>query len=372
MTSPFKYENDPLKHHVRLQGWLPLCRERHDELSGRRVRQRRRLRYFTFCAVGAVDVLLLDVEGVIRRSSAGRFDTVYFFDRTPDLVAATQERIPGSKGFVGNFVQTVLSEATGDDASALGGQVEVADTEETRNAQRQRQCRLDFERSFPFDVINLDLQDLIFRERDQFPGRLLNALRRVLEWQRRPLRWNGREESIQGFSLLFTTRIGPTELREDYAGMLMDVLEENLRDDAGLRAEIERRSGVRDVDALRCEAFDTFFEIGVSKILAKLAMEQDWYVDPVRGIRRFKFERGTGQNGYYILHYAMDVCRQSPPVDERAPGAYAPGAEQAYRRVSRGVFSTGAQVVTRESVNLEEIEASLGRISARRRKYLPD
>ena len=66
-TGPFKYEDDLLKHYVRINGWLPLCKERHDSLQGRAAKLRRRLRYFTFCSVNAVDVLMLDVANIINR-----------------------------------------------------------------------------------------------------------------------------------------------------------------------------------------------------------------------------------------------------------------------------------------------------------------
>src|SRR5260370_41901290 len=107
-----KFEDDHVKQYVRTRGWLPLCRERHRQLQGRKPRDRRRLRYFTFCAVNAVDVLMLDVAKVIRPSAAARFDTVCFFDRTVELVAQTQLRVPGSIGFAGSFVETVLTPLT--------------------------------------------------------------------------------------------------------------------------------------------------------------------------------------------------------------------------------------------------------------------
>src|SRR5437762_14312234 len=93
----FKYEDDLLKHYIRTTAWLPLCRERLTTIRAEAMRPKdqRRLRYFTFCAVGAIDVLMLDVANVIRQSSDGRFDTVFFFDRSPEYVFETQKRIPG-------------------------------------------------------------------------------------------------------------------------------------------------------------------------------------------------------------------------------------------------------------------------------------
>jgi hypothetical protein len=101
----FEYEDDPLKHYVRVKGWLPLCVARQKHIKRR---DRRDLRYFTFCGMNAVDVFMLDLAGVIRRSRTGRFDSVCFFDRTEEVVASTLLRIPGANGFHGDFVKTVL------------------------------------------------------------------------------------------------------------------------------------------------------------------------------------------------------------------------------------------------------------------------
>ena len=371
MSNPFKYQNDPLKHHIRLTGWLPLCRCRHRALQARNAKRRRRLRYFTFCAVGAVDVLMLDVASVIKRSRTDRFDTVYFFDRTPELVAETQDRIPGSHGFAGDFVKTVLSDEPTGDVQFLGAIINDADTLETREKQRERQRQADFRDSFPFDVINLDLQDFVFKENDPFPGRIINALRKVLEWQRTPLKIGTQLERLDSFSLLFTTRIGPTELRDDYEQMLSTELDSNIAHDDSLIRDILERTGAETVAALKDEAFETFFELGVPKVLAKVLMEQDWYVDTKQGIKTFKFTRNTGENSYDILHYAMDVCRQSPSRENRAPGTDAPAAKEAYRAVSKQIFSRPAEVVTLDSIDGDAIAASLKTIDGRRRKYLP-
>ena len=370
MSNPFRYQDDPLKHHVRLRGWLPLCRRRHRALQERSPKRRRRLRYFTFCAVGAVDVLMLDVARVIKPSRDGRFDTVYFFDRTPELVTATQDRIPGAHGFVGDFVKTVLSDDPVRGGQFLGALTSDRDTLETRKKQRERQARADFEASFPFDIVNLDLQDFIFKTNDEFPGRLVRALRRVFEWQRKPLEIETKLERLDGFTLLFTTRVGPTRLRNDYAEMLANELESNLANDSSLLQDMRERTGVEAVGVLREKAFGAFFEMGVPKVIAKTLMEQDWYIDE-KGIKSFKFRRDADGDGYDILHYAMDVCRKEPGFENRAPGMEAPGAEAAYRAVSKQIFSRPAEVVTIDSIDEGRIEKSLGAIDARRKKYLP-
>src|SRR5882757_4362207 len=165
----FAFEDCLLNHHIRPQAWLPLCRERLRLLRAGLPKQRqRRLRYFTFCAVGALDVLMLEMARVLRKSSEKRLDTVFFFDRSPELVDSTEKRIPGANGFPGDFVTIVLADDPGgDDAdAALESPTTARDTHDTRAYQLLLNTRRLFVASFPFDVVNLDLEGFFFKPSD--------------------------------------------------------------------------------------------------------------------------------------------------------------------------------------------------------------
>jgi len=159
--SLFRYEDDLLKHYVRTVAWLPLCSRRLSTVrAGKRPEAFKRLRYFTFCAVGAVDVLMLDIARVLRQKN-DRFDSVVFFDATPEDIIETQKRIPGAIGFPGKFADIVLLEDPDED-SVIDGLESPAETPESRlgrDLQRRLTMRRDFIRTFPFDVLNLDLYD---------------------------------------------------------------------------------------------------------------------------------------------------------------------------------------------------------------------
>src|SRR6185437_12292256 len=215
----FAYENDLLKHFVRTDGWLPLCRKRLRSIrdSSRRRSNPRRLKYFTFCAVSAIDVLMLDVAKIIRRSNNDKFDTVFFFDQKNEYIVETQRRIPGAIGFPGNFVDMVLREDPEGDAfldsnAPLDPPGESKDTHEVRTSQVQVSLRRDLISSFPFDVVNLDLEQFFLVPGDEFPGKMIRALRKIFEWQRRTLTTAQGNETLRGFSLMFTTQIGPPNL----------------------------------------------------------------------------------------------------------------------------------------------------------------
>ena len=373
----FKYEDDLLKHYIRTTAWLPLCRSRLAAIrSAPTLRERqRRLRYFTFCAVGAIDVLMLDVANIIRQSQDGRFDTVFFFDRSPEFVIETQKRIPGAIGFPGDFTSVVLledpeEETVVDSEAPLQPAVNSADVRETRVNQLLLSQRRDFIQYFPFDVINLDLEEFLLKPGDEFPGKLIRALSKIFEWQKRPLRIpRGPTRSLEGFSLMFTTQIGPPNLTDEYLGMLRDRLASNLANDDELPDIMLRRTGLNDPLLLQQNQFDLFFKLGMPKVLASILMDADWYVDAEHGLRIYEIERPRDGASYKMLHLVMDVKRHNPPEDRRAPGVQSAEANEAYRTLVRQFFSTPEIVVSPRTIDATELQADLDRIKARRRKY---
>lgn len=374
---PFKYADDLLKHEVRTSGWLPVCRNRLNLIrraSTRQARQRR-LRYFTFCAVEAMDVLMLDVARIIRRSENDKFDTVFFFDRTPGDVDETQRSIPGATGFPGDFVKVVLLEDPDEDMlldseNPLSPETDSNDERNFRSRQRMLSQKQDFMNCFPFDVINLDLEEFMLKPNDPFPGRLIQTLSKIFAWQRRPLTTAQiANHRLNGFSLMFTTRVGPPNLTEDYLGMLRDRLAANLQSDETLRAILLERTGLDDLVILQTAQFETFFKLGIPKIIASILMDEDWYVDSTEGIKVFEFERPATEGAYKMLHLVMDVIRHQPPKERRAPGVRSPIALEEYRRLAQQIFSRVETLVTLDSINQPALRADLEKIKARRRKY---
>src|ERR1700722_7437800 len=189
----FKYEKCLLKHFIRTNGWLPLCRQRRKAIRSKvKAKNQRDLRYFTFCAVGAIDVLMLDVHDILNPTEQG-FETVVFFDKDEESVIETQTRIPGSVGFVGDFVKLVTSLDSDDDPDIerliegnddfLASPEIEEDTADVRGAKRDREQLQQFFKRFPFDVINLDLEEYVFKPSEELPGKLIKAFRRILMWQ---------------------------------------------------------------------------------------------------------------------------------------------------------------------------------------------
>lgn len=374
----FKFENCLLKHFVRKEGWLPECRNRAKQVKAGRVAQDRpRLKYFTFCAVGAIDVVMLDLEKVIRRSPEEHFDTVYFFDVDEAYVARTRESIPGAIGFPEDFVKVVLlddpEEANVvDTVETLEPPRAAENTKAVREKARLLAMRRDFIRAYPFDIINLDLERYLFIPREQLPGKMVNAIRKVFEWQRRSGEFMDgkatKSYKIDGFSLMFTLRVGPTELGEDYKAMMQGYVTQNLAADAALQPLFEAVSGGRSANDFLGADFNGFFKLAAPKTILAVLKEADWHV--VGGVKVFEFERATaGGEPYQMLHLVMDVRRNNPPLEQRAPGVFPPEAAAAYASCVRALFE--GEVVRVEPIakaNESDLSEHLGRIVEHRRR----
>jgi hypothetical protein len=375
----FAFEDCLLKHYVRTVGWLPHCKDRKQKINvGIEASKQRRLRYFTFCAIGAIDVLMLDVAKVIRQSSEKKFDTVVFFDRESDAIRETQKRIPGAIGFPGAFTEIVLAADpdanNADELDSLSAPDDQADELATRQSQLTVAQRRAFIKEFPFDIINLDLEEFAFKPNDPFPGKVINAMRKIFAWQKARLYgWPGKPHksvALDGFTLMFTTQIGPPNISAEYTEMLNDSLEKNLQNQPDLRTILGDKTGLTDIATLQAEKFADFFKLGLPKVLAGILLENDWYVDPDKGISVYEFARPSADGGYKMLHLVMDVKRQSPPLESRAPNAGIPLAvQEAYDKVTRQIFERSVVEITDEIATRTQLKPTLDQIRARRKKY---
>jgi hypothetical protein len=371
----FQFEDCLLKHFIRRDVWLPHCRDRLKKIRRAVGKSKklppRRLKYFTFCAVGALDVLLLDRAKVLRRSAAKEFDTVYFFDRDEDSVVETRKRIPGAIGFPGDFVKVVLETEHG---IGLEAPENAENTREVRQRQTKRAQYEKFLSAFPFDVVNLDVEQYLFRPKEQLPGKLTTALRKIFDWQKRTGQLtNGRSYSVEEFTLMFTTRVGPANLPEDYLAYLRETcLQQNLNTYQELQAPFDTRSNGKNVANFFADDFPSAFKLAVPKSLVELALEGDWYTDGEKGIEVYQFERNSNDGPYTMLHMAMTIRRQEPPKERRAPGQQIPATAQSNHKDAIVRLFEGAPIGVEDIVagaRKDELKADLQDLFNYRKRY---
>jgi hypothetical protein len=359
MAGAFAFETCLLKHYVRLEVWLPHSKERLNRIrkAVKSAAGARRLKYFTFCAVGALDVLLLDRAKIIRRSAQKEFDTVYFFDTDEDSVIETRKRIPGAVGFPGDFVKVVLQDEPEEVEGTVVDELDSPANKENTRAVRQKQNALaqlqKFKQAFPFDVMNFDVEQYLFHPKEELPGRLMAALRKIFEWQTREgIDSNGKSYSVDEFSLMFTTSVGPKNLSKPYVEYLRDTcLQGNLEKYPELVEPFNAKSGGKDVKKFFEDDFDGAFKLAVPKSLIELALENDWHIEGKDGIEVYEFDREAQEGSYTMLHMAMTVRRQKPAMGKRAPGQKLPADAEAEHRAAI------VQLFSREVVAVENLVA---------------
>lgn len=373
--SDFAFEDCLLKHYIRKEVWVPFCRERLKKIraAAKKEKQARRLRYFTFCAVGALDVLLLDRERIIRRSSNDEFDTVFFFDTNEESVIETRKRIPGANGFPGDFSDIVLQAIDGDEDLDLSIPRDAPDTKDTRQGQMKKAQLGAFIKSFPFDVVNLDVEQYLYKPKEHLPGVLTNAIRRILEWQRRKgAASNGKPFALDGFTLMFTTRVGPPGLPKDYIRYLRDdCIQRNLNDYDDLKGPFLKKSNGRNPTQFFADDFAGAFKLSVPKSLSELALEQDWYIDDDKGVEVYQFDRAMKDGSYTMLHMAMAMMRQHPPKEKRAPGQQSDGALSAHKKTILKIFDEDIIAVEKLVVGEKktDLQADLEKLFKYREKF---
>jgi hypothetical protein len=368
----FIHWDDPLKHYVRLDGWLPLCEKRLAKMRSLILpkKQKRRLRYFTFCATTAIDVLMLDNHKVF--SSDGNFNNVTFFDYEPEDVATTLERIPGAVGFAGDFIETVLYNNVGGEGDPLTPLTSQKDEEGTHKGQVIKDQHQKLITRFPFDVMNFDLGEFLFKPGDPRPGKVVRALRRAFQWQQQGFTIPNSRTNLylDEFSLMFTTQIGPPNISDDYLGMLQGYLEDNLKKFDGLGPILTDSVGYDNIPRLRHENFEKFFKLAMPKVLANILLENDWYVDPKNGIKIYEFQRPAQHGAYTMLHLVMDVKRKNPSIDKRNPGEDCIDALNAYETLTYRLFRENPIQVTQDVLDMDRINESLSHIEGRATKYM--
>jgi hypothetical protein len=198
-------------------------------------------------------------------------------------------------------------------------------------------------------------------------------MRRLFKWQQRLLcPAKGQGKSIDGFSLMFTTQIGPPKLTDDYLRMLRTQLTTNLNGNAQLGPMLVQRGGNVDIAEMEKTNFELFFKLGMPKVIAQTLLGEDWYIDPDVGLKLFEFERPSKDGPYKLLHLVTDVKRQSPPEDRREPNTIAQAAQEAYSQVVTALFQNPEIVVNEKTIDKTTLQADLDKIKDRRRMYCPD
>jgi hypothetical protein len=200
---------------------------------------------------------------------------------------------------------------------------------------------------------------------------LTTALRELLQLQKKEGSDRGKPYTINEFTLMFTTQVGPANLPNDYLVYLRDTcIQQNLNQYSELNEPFLAKSAGKDVPTFFTDDFDGAFKLAVPKSLIELTFESDWYIDGEHGIEVFQFDRDSKDGPYRMLHMAMVVRRQNPPKENRAPGQKS-NAEPEHRKAIQQLFarpSIAVDAIVKDAVKLA-LESDLQLLFKHRQHY---
>ena len=264
------YETDPLKHYVRRHGWLTATKQQKQAIRNRS--KRIPLRYFTFCAAEAIDVFMLEREGILGRSGdTGRLEGVYFceaddksFGTIADLIGSPEQ------GFQGQFEKIVLFE---DDEETEGRTLTDEDfyPSNIRRKLRDKDAHQRLRAAFPFDIINLDVCGVMFPPREVAMTQLLKSIIQILEWQTRS-KFPINNLECKRFTLFLTSHIDPDDTNQQAIEQLENLVNDNMSTNVDFRSAFVEKYGHNQVGKLASEKFPEFFCVALPKFIIQEAL----------------------------------------------------------------------------------------------------
>ena len=315
---PINFETDPLKHYVRKYGWLAAAKNQKHEI-GRRSKKIP-LRYFTFCASGAIDVFMLEREGILKRSEkTGRLEGVFFcekdeenFGRIADLIGKPEN------GFRGTFEKIVLFEDDEDtEGKELKDELEGGDvySTEVRDKLWNKDTHYRLRETFPFDIINLDVCGAMFPPNEGIITPLLESIIQILEWQTES-KFPINDCECKQFTLFLTSHISQNQINQTAIQQLKDLVIGNMRDMDFQKAFIKQYKHDQ-VQRLLSQDFADFFCLALPKFIIQRALyDHGWEVIPGPTYLFHRDNKWDKNNPYQIMH-AISVYKRIQGFRER-------------------------------------------------------
>lgn len=279
-TERFDYDTDIPKHFVRYDGWLQACRDQY-ALSQAEIHSRARklpLNYFTFCASNAIDVFMLEKDGLLTRDDdLGKLNHVYFCEKEDSEFEQINNLIRSEEaGFQGDFKKIVLFE---DDDDTRGRDEldprEKVPSKTVRDKFRYKRLNRRFRRLFPLDVINLDPHGVFFPPRENAYSSMLQAIEKIfgLQGNRHP----EDEHLCTAFTLMLTTHLDETMYNSGAVDNLKQIARLNIESYPAFSVAFNSKFGHVDPFSLSHSDFPRFFSITMPKLISEIARRHGWF-----------------------------------------------------------------------------------------------
>jgi len=363
-VSRIDYDTDILKHSVRVTGWLPACRHRYNRMR----HGKRPLKYFTFCASNAIDVFMLEKEGIIRRNAkTGHLDGVYFCEENPQEFRKIVELVGSeAQGFLDSFVNVACFR---DDADTRGKSI-YDDSEyyeePIRRKLKRKERHTRFRDAFPFDVINLDVCGVIFPPRQQsIVSPMLQSIRNILAWQKQ--RDPKDNHLCDEFTMFLTSHVHPANLNRRAVSTLVQSFDSNLHLYIPYNAAFAERYHLVDATQFADANFPEFFAVALPKIIVEDAHRRGWDVEYKDIFLYIRYAKGQIRP-YYIMS-SVAHFRRAPALSATLDNPLRPR----YVEEVTGVLDRGPRWLddyVQEQAKAQELQQSLSEIIQYRERVL--
>ena len=314
--SNINFETDTLKHYVRRCGWLTAAKDQKHAISRRS--KRIPLRYFTFCAAEAIDVFMLEREGILERSEeTGRLEGVYFCEKDLDKFGIIANLIGSpEQGFRGPFEKIVLFE---DDEETERKTLEddQPHTHEVREKLIYKDAHYRLRKAFPFDIINLDVcGGPMFSSEQTVITPLLRSIVQILEWQTES-RFPINDRECNQFTLFLTSHVNPNRTNQNAIEQLKNRVAENINTNVGFRSAFFNRYRHNEADKLVHENFAEFFCLALPKFMIHRALyDYGWQVTS-GPTYLFNRDNKWKKNKPYQMMHTVSTYERIPDFQQR-------------------------------------------------------
>ena len=307
------YENDLPKHYVRRYGWLEAAKEQ------KRAIRTRPMRYFTFCAEGAIDVFMLERAEILKRSATrGWLEGVYFCEKNEEAFGRIADFIGSpEQGFQGDFADIVLFE---DNLEGKQLEDDIHYPPAIRKRLRIKDAHDRLRQTFPFDIINLDVCGVMFPFKKGVIPPLLKSILHILRWQTESKFSN--THKCDRFTLFLTSHIDRDLTDQTAIQQLEDLVRKNINTIADFQAAFVQQYGHDDVSQLVHENFARFFCVALPKFIIDQALHQfGWRVTCGPTYLYNRDDRWVENKQYQIMHtvsvYERILKRSDMPSEDQ-------------------------------------------------------
>lgn len=263
------WDNYYSKHCTRFYGWLPASKEFKERKGDSKIK------YLTLCDTNAIDIFMLEMEGVLQRDTNQTLTGVTICEMEESKLADIFRNVnpPLRESIVKGKIQQLLLFQDTPELQAMDPDGDVRNREVRRKLNMRRDA-VRLQASFPFDIINFDPCDSIINPNKE----MFHALNKIFELQ----------GDIDEFLIFSTT---PIHLNEEITQLFSADFKQNIEDHEVIKLASEAALNTLEFSSIRDEHKKAAIGLGKT-LIAKFAIKNG-FISNQLGIYIYKSDNGT-------------------------------------------------------------------------------